>query len=107
MDQLTEIINIGVGKAAQILNTILQSHIVLSVPRITLCTLNEVEKQMNELYPSNLCSTTISFKGVIEGDAELVFPSSDASKLVGIFAGDQDGLETEDMDTLKSGAMSE
>lgn len=104
-DILEEIINIGVGKAANLLNTIINQHIELEVPEIRLIDINSLHKELHTIENSTFSSTAMNFSGGISGTANLLFSSSDATLLVQTFGQNND--ISEDIDALKSGVLNE
>lgn len=104
-DVLREIINIGVGKAANLLNTIVNKHIKLEVPDIKLLELKNVQNEFNTIDNDLFSSITMKFTGEISGTANLLFSSMDASLLVNTFVQRND--IGEDIDALKSGVLNE
>lgn len=105
LDLLTEMINIGIGRGASVLNSVLGSHIQLNVPMVKILTPKELEKEMNLNDSENLSAVNMPFNGPMTGNAELIFPSESASKLVQVFTDDED--ESQDLDTLRAGALCE
>jgi chemotaxis protein CheC len=105
LDILREIINIGVGKAASTLNSLLGSHIKLMIPYVKLIKFNEIQKEIEGNESDNLASLNLKFKGNFSGSAKLIFPTDGASKLVRAFAEEDD--DEEDLDEIRSGTLSE
>lgn len=104
MDALREMINIGMGCGAGVLNTLLQSHVKLAAPGLKCVTASEVPFLV-ELSARKHCLVSMPFSGPLEGTAAMIFPCADAFRLVGILTGCQDA--SEDVDTLEAGTISE
>ena len=104
-DTLTELINIGVGAAASTLNELLQTHISLKVPRIFLCSLDQVAAEISEEMSQRTSIVTLPFDGPVSGSSSLLFPAESAAKLAGIISDEDD--EDEDSDLLKEGILME
>lgn len=106
IDALQELVNIGVGRAASVLNEMVETRIILQIPFIkVLSPLNlkeELEGQFNDDY---LSAVRLGFTGSFCGAAELVFPTDSASTLVAVLTGEEPG--TPDLDALKIGTLSE
>lgn len=102
---LKELINIGVGQGASTLNAMLRSQIFLQVPFIKIISLEELKKEMEALGGDQLATVGLKFKGCFSGTAELVFPSSSASKLITVLT-DED-LGTIDLDSIRAGTLCE
>ncbi len=102
---LTELVNIGVGRAASMLNSMLHSHIQLRVPSITVLSLPELAKRMERLGQEPVSAVHLKFKGSFSGTAELIFPMDSASKLVDALTGDDE--PDNDMDAIRTGTLTE
>ena len=105
LDFLTEMINIGIGKGAKVLNTMVRSHIQLRVPSVRILTSSELIKELDFHCDEKLSAVNLEFDGNISGYAELIFPSDSASTLVTIFTGEYD--ENPPMDETRAGALCE
>jgi len=88
IDALTEIINIGVGRAASSLNDIVGAHIQLKVPRIELFPLEKLTELLGHLGHANVTTVMQSFKGEFTGSAALLFPSESTQRLVAAMTGE-------------------
>jgi chemotaxis protein CheC len=94
IDALKELINIGVGHGASMMNSMLRSHIFLQVPFIKIISLEELRKEMEALGGDQLAVVGLKFKGSFSGTAELVFPSTSASNLITVLTDeDQQALQ--------------
>lgn len=105
LDALKELINIGVGKAAGVLNEMVNCHIHLQVPFIKILTAQELKKEMEELGRYRISAVRLGFRGPFAGSAALVFPPDSASKLVAVLTGEEPG--TLDLDSVRVGTLSE
>lgn len=105
IDALTELINIGVGRAAGMLNQILEAHVHLNVPSIRIFPHAEVENALSAMAVTQLSLVSLAFKGSFSGTAMLAFPSDSASNLVNIVAGEEPDLS--DLDSIRVGALTE
>lgn len=106
LEALQEVINIGVGQAAGVLNEVLSSHIHLEIPYITLLTPDAVKKVLEEkMGRDDFSAVQLHFTGSLSGNAELLFPTDSASKLVDLLT-DEDA-SVPDMDSLKIGVLTE
>jgi chemotaxis protein CheC len=104
-DALKEIINIGVGKAAGMLNELLNNHIILQVPQVEVVPFSEIEREFNLMRHLSVSAVRLKFKGPITGVSSLVFPPDSASKLVDVLVGEE-SLSC-DLDSIKIGTLSE
>jgi len=106
LDALKELINIGVGRAAGMLNQILENHVYLQVPDAKLLSLEEIQAhKVAEFDVGKLSAVRLVFKGPFSGTASLVFPPDSAAKLVNILTGDEP--QAIDLDAIKIGALTE
>ncbi len=105
IDAIREIINIGVGKSAAILNKMINKHIKLQVPYVEFTKVDKIINIINHSTEDELSSVNLSFKGLLVGTAKLIFPTDSASKLVALFTDDNSG--DDDMDEIKVATLSE
>jgi chemotaxis protein CheC len=105
-DALTELINIGVGRAAGLLNEITGSNIRLSVPEIHLIPFGDLAGVNKTVLGSDLLSTVMQeFHGQFSGVTALVFPPDSALTLVNLLSGEETG--TDSMDAVQVETMKE
>ncbi len=105
IDALKELINIGVGKGASILNTMLSSHIALQVPEIQITNIKELTDKLIASDIGKVSTVILKFKGPFAGSAELMFPSKTAMTLVNTLVGDN--IVGMDFDSIRSGTLCE
>lgn len=105
IDALKELINIGLGRAAGVLNEMLNAHIHLQVPQVKVFTPLELKKELEELSGARLAAVQLGFKGSFSGTSALVFPTDTASKLVDALTGDEPGIS--DLDSVRIGTLTE
>ena len=96
LDALKEIINIGVGRGADVLNNMLGLHVRLNVPDLHVLSPNDFHQEMQGYVEEHLSCVSLPFKGSSRGVAELVFPCETASRLISALI--QDNCENVDMD---------
>ena len=99
LEIVKEIINIGVGKSAEVLNSMIQSHISLNVPEVKIINFGQINDFVDYFDDDNYSIITLPFNGEISGFSKLIMPSMHAVKLVEAFVG-QTGAQM-DMDSLK------
>lgn len=104
-DFLTEIINIGIGRSANVLNKIVKNRVLLKVPRIELLKLNDLKSVIDMNESSDLSVVSMGFKGDLLGSVALVFSSANAIKMVDLLT-DQN-YEKLEMDQLRANTMNE
>ena len=105
IDALTELVNIGVGRASNSLNHLLNSHNVLKAPKLDVFSTDEMAEALKTYDEGLLSSVGMEFRGDFSGKTFLVFPKESALKLVGTFSGEVEG--SPEMDTVKAGTLLE
>lgn len=106
LDALKELVNVGVGQAAGMLNEMIEFRIRLQVPLIRLVTLAELKAELEtRLGPEQLSAVQLDFSGSFAGMAQLVFPTESAATLVSVLTGEEPG--SPDLDALKIGTLTE
>jgi len=103
-DALTELVNIGIGHAAASLNTMVGHHIQLHVPHVYLAQSDAILKNFPDDSDS-VSSVIMKFSGNFSGSSALIFPKESAETLVSCLTGEPQ--DSNDMDELKSGALTE
>lgn len=105
IDVLQELINIGVGKAASMLNSMVDTHIRLQVPELRVLTFADLLAHYNSQDNDTYATVQLSFSGEFSGSSALIFSPDSAAKLVSIIIG-QEELPL-DMDSLRIGTLQE
>jgi len=105
IDALTELINIGVGRAAGMLNQIIEAHVYLQVPSIKIFSYAHLEQILNYVAATSLSVVRLAFKGSFSGTALLAFPPESASNLVNLLIGEESDIS--DLDSIRVGALTE
>ncbi|MBI5439232.1 MAG: chemotaxis protein CheC [Nitrosomonadales bacterium] len=93
MDALTEIFNIGAGRAASSLSEIVGDEVKLSVPRVQLYQSSEINAEVLSLNSPRVGAVKQSFSGPFDADAMLLFTEERAMEIVHDMMGSQVGLE--------------
>ena len=108
IDIIREMVNIGVGQAADTLNQIINSHIALHVPVVKVIEFSNLHKELHELVAENNASINLNFAKGLNGSAKLIFPTNSATKLVKLFVGDlYENDEDTSLDELRISALTE
>jgi len=103
LDMLTEMFNLGVGKAAASLSTMVKQEIVLSVPKIEFLS---VAQLANELGSDNtICSVSQMLSGPFSAQSMLLFPEKNSLNIVRKLLGED--LPDETIEELQQEAFSE
>ena len=106
LDALQELVNIGIGQAAGVLNDMIDSPIRLQIPYLQILTPIDVEEELEQhLNGEQIAAVQLKFTGSFGGIAQLVFPTNSAALLVTMLTGEEVG--THDLDSVKIGTLSE
>jgi chemotaxis protein CheC len=105
LDALTELVNIGVSRAAASLREMVGSQVHLSVPNVTLENRAGAIAILAKREISNLVAVHQVFEGDITGRALLIFPETKSLELVRAITGGD--LPLEDIIELEQEALAE
>jgi chemotaxis protein CheC len=105
LDALTEIFNIGAGRAAASLSDIVGDEVLLSVPQVEFYRANEVNAKVLSLSSARLGSVKQQFNGPFNITASLVFTEERALEIVQEMLGSQ--VEMADLVEYEQEAMCE
>ena len=81
-DALTEIVNIGVSRAASNLRKMIGGEVLLSVPSIEVVSQRRAARLISEREVVELVAVRQDFEGVFSGRALLIFPETNSLELV-------------------------
>lgn len=87
-DAVTELMNLGVGKAAAAFSRLVGGEVLLSVPDVAFTSLSDAEAVFAEFAPEVLAGVMQRFDGFINGAAALFFPGERSLELVRAVIGD-------------------
>ena len=106
LDALKELINIGVGQAAGLLNEMIEFRIQLQIPTIQLLSFIELQRELAARFGLvQLSAVQQNFTGSFAGTVELVFPTESAAMLVAVLTGKD--LQSPELDSLKISTLTE
>lgn len=88
-DALTEIVNIGVSRAASNLRKMIGAQVFLSVPSIEVVSQRRAARLITEREVSELVAVRQDFSGAFEGRALLIFPETNSLELVRAVTGNE------------------
>ncbi|QJU59370.1 chemotaxis protein CheX [Sphingomonas sp. AP4-R1] len=88
-DALTEIVNIGVSRAASSLRKMVGHEVHLSVPSIEIVSQPRAARLISERELEALVAVRQSFAGAFSGRALLIFPEANSLELVRAVTGDE------------------
>ena len=92
-DAISELLNIGMGRAADALSQMAHEEVQLSVPFVNLLPVNDVPRLLGEQPADAITGVKQQFTGVFWGDALLLFPEAQSLELVRILLDDIVPLE--------------
>jgi chemotaxis protein CheC len=105
LDALTELVNLGVSRAAKSLAQMVRKEVVLTVPRVALLSRAEAIRVLGERESPNLVAVHQIFEGDITGRALLIFPEARSLELVRSVIGSE--LSLEELIELEQEALAE
>jgi chemotaxis protein CheC len=105
IDALTELVNIGVGRAAVSLRELVGEQVFLSVPSLNVVSKTEAANLVSVKKTVPVIAVRQSFQGEFSGRALLIFPEINSLELVRAVAGDH--LSLEDIAELEHEALAE
>jgi chemotaxis protein CheC len=90
-DALTELVNIGVSRAAASLRKMVNRQVILSVPSVEIVTRKSAASLIGQRESEELIAIQQQFEGAFSGRALLIFPESNGLSLVRAIVGDEVG----------------
>ncbi|MFG1465043.1 chemotaxis protein CheX [Xanthobacter sp. DSM 24535] len=105
LDALTELVNLGVSRAALGLREMVGEQVLLSVPTVALVSAAKAIEILREREDRNLIAVHQAFEGDIAGRALLIFPETKSLELVRAVIGGE--LPLEDIIELEQEALAE
>ena len=83
-DALTELFNIGLHRAAASLSELTSQRILVDMPRLWVCPIEETHARLVELLDGDLATVHQIFRGNVTGDAVLVLEYESATRLAAL-----------------------
>jgi len=105
LDLIKEILNVGVGHAAASLNSLVDSHIELSLPEVKILSPRDLEDDNSGIFETDLSYVHLPFSGIFSGTGILAFPAEDAVKLVSALTGE--ATSSSSLDAVMAGTLNE
>ena len=105
VDALTELVNIGVSRAAASLRQMVGRQVMLSVPSIEVTSRRTAAALMTEREVGPLVAISQDFDGAFGGRALLIFPEANSLALTRAVTGDE--LDAEELAELEEEALKE
>ena len=104
-DALTEIVNIGVSRAASALRKMVGDQVLLSVPSIEVVSQGRAARLISERESDELVAVRQDFSGPFSGRALLIFPEANSLELVRAVTGGE--LSAQEVLDLEQEALAE
>jgi chemotaxis protein CheC len=104
-DALTEIVNIGVSRAASNLRKMIGGEVLLSVPSIEVVSQRRAARLISEREVSELIAVRQNFQGPFSGCALLIFPEANSLELVRAVTGGE--LSAQELVEMEHEALAE
>jgi chemotaxis protein CheC len=105
LDALTELVNIGVSRAAASLGAMVGEQVLLSVPSVVIVSRSKAADLLGGTRRDLLVAVRQAFHGDVSGRALLIFPEKNSLELVRAVAGER--LSLEDILELEHEALAE
>jgi len=105
IDAFRELINIGIGRSAGMLNKITRSHVTLSVPEVEIVPIDKFDEINCVETGENLATVSLDYSGSFSGRTAVVFPPDSAAKLAMAVTGEDGG--SPDLDGMKVEVLKE
>jgi len=105
LDALTEVFNVGAGRAALSLSEIVGEEVLLSVPSIEILKADEVNDRVLTLKDNKFATVSQLFTGPFDAEAVLLFTKNYALEIVRDMMGSQ--MSIEDLAEFEQEAMCE
>ncbi len=106
LDILQELINIGVGRAAGMLNRMVNTHIQLQVPELLVLSAQDLINRYDARRKEFFSAVQLTFSGHFSGLSALIFPPDSASRLVSIILGNS-VIAPEEVDAMRVETLQE
>lgn len=104
-DALTELVNIGVSRAAASLRKMVGKQVLLSVPSVEVVTQQAAAALIGQRESADLVAIKQDFNGAFSGKALLIFPEDNSLELVRAIVGDD--VAAAEVASLKDEALAE
>ncbi|MGF3021748.1 chemotaxis protein CheX [Methylobacterium aquaticum] len=105
LDAFTELVNIGVSRAAASLRQMIGTQVLLSVPSVEIVSRHAAARLIGEREAAPLVVVHQDFAGAFAGRALLIFPQENGRELVRAVAGEE--LSPEEVADLEDEALAE
>ena len=107
IDALKEFVNIGIGKAADVLNAMLESPVELKAIDVFVLDKNQIDEILTSEDNTRLSIVGMEYFGSIEGTSFLVMEKADSLKMVKLLVGDMVFDGKDELDAIRTGTLAE
>lgn len=90
-DALVELFNVGLHRAAASLSEITGQRILVEMPRLVVCPLDEIETRLTDLLGGDIATIHQIFGGAVAGDAVLLLEEDKAAALTRLMTAGEAG----------------
>ena len=104
-DAIAELINVGVGRAAASLSSMVDERIELSVPKVMTVAYEDLQEHLELEISDHLSLVQLGFAGKVGGTASILFPIPSARRLVNLLT--NGALSSEELDLEREAALTE
>jgi chemotaxis protein CheC len=104
-DALTELVNIGVSRAAASLRKMVGGHVLLSVPSVEVVSRGAAASLIGERETDQLVAVRQDFAGAFSGRALLIFPQANSLELVRAVLGN--AVQAHELPAMEDEALAE
>lgn len=104
-DVVTELMNLGVGRAADAFSRLVGDEVLLSVPEVVFCSQEQAQTHLQATDNGQMAGVMQTFSGFASGTAALIFPGPRSMELVRLVVGDD--LPAEDISELEQETLAE
>jgi len=106
IDAVAEVLNIGMGSAAESLSEMIHEEVKLSVPNVDFVSRGIAAEHINEKAKTDVSGVHQHFQGEFSGDAMLLFPEEQSLQLVRAVL-QQGDITLDDLTEMEQEAMTE
>ncbi|MCF6335050.1 MAG: hypothetical protein L3J12_04855 [Spirochaetales bacterium] len=107
LDALKEFAGMGIGKAANALNSMLASHVELKPSNLTIYSEDQINKDIENQENINYSIVEMDYSGNISGTTCMLITRDNSLKMVRLLVGDLSSDDEDEMDAIRMGTLSE
>jgi chemotaxis protein CheC len=107
INTVAELVNIGMGKGADMLNKLLEASIILKAPVIQFIKEEDLSRELQQYVDQELFAVQMGFSGDFNGEAKLLFSYECADKLVHALMGVDVDTTIEEIDSMRLETLNE